>query len=60
MPARECPFCSHQTPRSLDKTSADAYENYYRCDQCGAVWNVLKSNPLGFPNVVIAGKRLEP
>jgi len=50
------PICSHHTPRSLDAASADAYVDYHRCDQCGAVWNVAKSDPHEEANIVVPGK----
>lgn len=60
MPARPCPFCKHETPRLLDAASAGADVNYYRCDPCGAVWHVAKSNPRGEANIVVPGKRTPP
>jgi hypothetical protein len=42
MPIRPCPDCRHQTPRQLQGISPDALVWYYRCDQCGHVWNVEK------------------
>jgi len=47
MPIRPCPQCQTQTARVLDAASALAHVWYYRCDACGHVWNVPKTNPDG-------------
>jgi len=41
MPAR-CPTCGDENQRLLENSSRDAYVNYYRCEQCGTVWNKPK------------------
>ena len=47
MPIRPCPECHTETPRVLDGESRDAYVRYYRCEKCGHVWSIAKSNPDG-------------
>lgn len=47
MPIRPCPECHTETPRVLDGASRDAYVWYYRCEKCGHVWSIAKSNPDG-------------
>lgn len=51
MPVRFCPTCQNPTPRTLDAprllAAVNYYVNYYRCDLCGAVWNVDKNDPHG-------------
>ena len=37
-----CPECGAPAPRLLQESSRDAFVNYYRCDQCGTVWNKPK------------------
>ena len=52
MPIRPCPECMHPTPRQLENVSADAQVWYYRCDSCGHVWNIPKSDPNAPPRAV--------
>jgi len=47
MGVRPCPNCQTETPRLLYDTSQFASVWYYRCDKCGHVWHVLKSDPDG-------------
>ena len=44
MPTRPCPKCGSTAPRYLPATSDIAVVNYYRCDDCGHVWTVKKSD----------------
>jgi transposase-like protein len=45
--ARSCPKCQSENPRFLNGASDEAMVNFYRCDECGHVWTVQKSNPDG-------------
>ena len=56
MPFRPCPACQFQTPRLLEAASRDAHVHYYRCEACGRVWNIQKSNPDG-PMVAVTVDR---
>jgi uncharacterized Zn finger protein len=47
MPFRPCPECQHQTPRLLEALSHVALVNYFRCEACGHVWHIQKSDPDG-------------
>ena len=47
--------CNNPTPRTLDAPSQFAMVNYYRCDKCGAVWNVDKADPNGPIHIVTEG-----
>ena len=50
MSIRPCPSCHASSPRFLPATSQHADVNYYRCDPCGHVWTIPKSNPDGPPH----------
>jgi len=52
MPIRPCPHCQARTPRILESASQHAHVWYYRCSECGNVWNVPKDNPDGPPRPV--------
>jgi uncharacterized Zn finger protein len=47
MPIRPCPKCQTHTARQLEEVSLHASVWYYRCQNCGHVWNVLKTDPDG-------------
>jgi hypothetical protein len=38
-----CPRCQAAAARRLDDLSTAAWVDYFRCEQCGSVWNVPKS-----------------
>jgi uncharacterized Zn finger protein len=38
-----CPTCGRQTNRLLEASSREAFVNYYRCGECGTVWNKPKN-----------------
>lgn len=44
MMAPDCPSCGADTPRRLDGSSADKGVWYWRCDFCGDIWTVAKSD----------------
>jgi uncharacterized Zn finger protein len=59
-----CPQCQTQTVpwlepevRLLEATSKDALVNYYRCDSCGCVWTVPKSDPDAPPQTLTVRTR---
>ena len=52
MPIRPCPECDKLTIRWLEASSRDAHVNYYRCDGCGHVWTLPKSQPDAAPTAV--------
>ena len=52
MSPRPCPNCETTTPRLLYDTSKYASVWYYRCEDCGHVWHILKSDPDGPPTDV--------
>ena len=60
MPTLPCPTCHHPTPRTVDAPTTIALVNYYRCDLCGAVWNVPKSDPYGPVQIVAVGIQPKP
>ena len=47
MPIRRCPHCNTQTSLLLDATSKLATVWYYRCENCGHLWHILKTDPKG-------------
>ena len=53
---RPCPHCDTNTARLLDQTSKVANVSYYRCNKCGHLWHVLKTDPDG----AISHVRLPP
>ena len=57
MPNRPCPNCG-KTGRFLVETSKDAIVDYYRCDGCGAVWLLDRSDPNQPPKLVTPPKSL--
>ena len=38
--------------RLLEDSSKDALVNYFRCERCGCVWTVPKSDPDAPPQIV--------
>src|SRR6476469_2660426 len=52
MPVQPCPVCRRTTPRWLEASSKEAPVNYYRCEGCGHVWVVPKTNPAAPPTVI--------
>lgn len=58
-----CPECETQTVPWLEPTvrflkdaSKEALVNYYRCDSCGCVWTVPKSDPHAPPQILTVRK----
>lgn len=37
-----CPQCLKATGRHLPHSSAEAWVDYYRCDDCGYIWTIKK------------------
>jgi transposase-like protein len=56
MPNRPCPRC-HKTGRFLKDSSSIALVDYYRCDHCGEVWVLDRSDPTKPPRSVTQPKR---
>jgi hypothetical protein len=46
MPDPDCPTCKLPDPMVTVRT---AFVVYYRCGQCGEVWNVTKPGAMGEP-----------
>jgi DNA-directed RNA polymerase subunit RPC12/RpoP len=44
MTDHDCSACGADTPRRLDGTSADKTCWYWRCDHCGHLWTVSKTD----------------
>jgi hypothetical protein len=57
MPNRPCPNCQ-KTGRFLVDSSANAHVDYFRCDHCGYVWVLERSDPNAEPRVVMPQKPL--
>jgi hypothetical protein len=57
-----CPACQSKHVQWLPGVSKDAEVNYYRCGDCGHVWNVPKDNPDDPPRHVtrLPGEPEEP
>ena len=47
-----CPHCQAPRVRHLEASSRDAEVDYFRCEQCGRVWNVPKNAPMAPPRSV--------
>ena len=47
MPTRTCPHCEAAAPRYLPYSSSGSSADYYRCDGCGFVFTLDRSNPDG-------------
>jgi hypothetical protein len=47
MPIRPCLRCQTPTPRGLEEVNRNEQLAYYRFDQCGHVWHMAKSFPVG-------------
>jgi transposase-like protein len=45
MPHSSCPACQSKHVQWLSGPSKFAQVDYYRCRDCGHVWNVRKDNP---------------
>jgi DNA-directed RNA polymerase subunit M/transcription elongation factor TFIIS len=45
MPHSRCPACQSKHVQWLPEVSKDAEVDYYRCGDCGHVWNVPKDRP---------------
>jgi transposase-like protein len=62
MPHSRCPACQSTHVQWLPDVSKDAEVNYYRCGDCGHVWNVPKDNPDDPPRHVtrLPGEPEEP
>lgn len=66
MPFRPCPECQFQTPRLLAALSSQALVHYFRCEACGHVWHIQKSDQggemvavtVGPPRVLVKDGRL--
>jgi hypothetical protein len=56
MPNRPCPRCD-RTGRFLKDSSSIALVDYYRCDYCGEVWVLDRSDPTKPPRSVTQPKR---
>jgi uncharacterized Zn finger protein len=39
---KACPVCQDADPRVLENSTHMSQVTYYRCNQCGTVWNVSK------------------
>jgi hypothetical protein len=52
MPHQPCPVCRRDAPRWLESSSKEASVNYYRCDECGSVWTVPKTDPAALPQLI--------
>jgi transposase-like protein len=50
-PERPCPHC-YATGRFLVDSSKQAQVDYYRCDSCGFVWVLDRSDPAKPPKSV--------
>jgi uncharacterized Zn finger protein len=50
--APPCPNCASDTGRWLEGSSKDAYVDYYRCGECGHVWNT--------PKTIFKGQEVNP
>ena len=57
MPIRPCPNCKNPAPHIVDRVITDAVVNYYRCDECGHVWNTPKDRPEAKAYIVTQGRR---
>jgi len=44
MTDQDCPACGAETPSRLEGTSADKDVWYWRCDDCGHIWTVSKTD----------------
>jgi len=51
-----CPDCREPAVRYLADTSRNAYVDYFRCTECGHVYNVPKGAP-DAPHVTVATGR---
>jgi hypothetical protein len=48
----KCPDCRGAKVARLDVASAEARVHYYRCGECGHVWNIPKDDPDAPPRSV--------
>ena len=56
MPTHQCPKCPQTALRYLPINSQQSYFNYYRCDGCGHVFTVAKSDPDAPLDQITAGR----
>jgi hypothetical protein len=47
-----CPYCGGPDARRLDWVSEEAWVDYFRCDDCCAVWTLEKPEPRALPNQI--------
>ena len=59
MPNRPCPNCGKAAGRFLPETSKDARVDYYRCDLCGTVWTLDRTDQTKPQRFVTPEKPLE-
>ena len=58
MPGSYCPNCTQSTVRELASLSKGTHAFYYRCQICGHIWTVPKSDPTADPFTVIQGREM--